>query len=209
MKSNKKFRFVKKSRTLLIIMIASTALFAACGNKTEDKTANEDAAKDSITLAPTATPVPTVTIAAEVDDSAIVYENEKYAFKFTMPDSWKDYTIVTEEWEGISLTDEKSQEITESGPIINIRHPLWTEEAPRQDIPIMIFTLAQWDLVEKEEIGLGAAPIGPSELGRNAEYVFALPARYNYAFITGFEEVDEMIQNSAFEIIDGKSHLDN
>jgi hypothetical protein len=73
----------------------------------------------------------------------------------------------------------------------------------------MIFTLTQWDLVEKEEISLGAAPIGPSELGRNEEYVFALPARYNYAFITGFEEVDEIIQDGAFEIIDGESHLDN
>jgi len=228
MKSNKKFEIIKKSRTLLIIMIASTALLAACGNKAEEDAANnaattenslseedtglgsngttkEDATADSITIVPTTTvtPAPTVTKAAESDDNAdtIVYENEKYGFKFTLPDTWKDYTIVTDEWQGTSLTDQ-SQDVTEKGPIINIRHPLWTEETPRQDIPVMVFTLAQWDLVEKEEISLGAAPIGPSELGRNLEYVFALPARYNFAYLTGFEEVDEIIQSAAFETID-------
>ncbi|MDD2756827.1 MAG: hypothetical protein PHS80_15045, partial [Methanothrix sp.] len=57
-----------------------------------------------------------------------------------------------------------------------------------------IFTLAQWDDLLAEKFHIGAAPIGPSELGRNADYVFALPARYNYAFPTGYEEVDQIIQ---------------
>ena len=35
----------------------------------------------------------------------------------------------------------------------------------------------------------------PSELGRNTSYVFALPARYNYAFPTGYNEVEEILQN--------------
>ena len=29
-----------------------------------------------------------------------------------------------------------------SGPIINIRHPEWMEGKPRQDIPIMVFAVA-------------------------------------------------------------------
>lgn len=78
-----------------------------------------------------------------------------------------------------------------------IRHPKWTADAPRQDIPIMVFTLDQWDQIINEKIAVSAAPLPPSELGRNSKYVFALPARYNFAFITGYEEVDQIIQGGA------------
>lgn len=57
----------------------------------------------------------------------------------------------------------------------------------------MIFTMDQWNLIQQEKLAVGAAPIGPSELGRNATYVFALPARYNYAFLQGFEEVAQIL----------------
>ena len=57
----------------------------------------------------------------------------------------------------------------------------------------MVFTPEQWNLIQKEELAVSAAPIGPSELGQNAKYIFALPARYNYAFPVGFEEVQTII----------------
>ena len=57
----------------------------------------------------------------------------------------------------------------------------------------MVFTIAQWDLVQRMKLSVGAAPIGPSELGHNATYVFALPARYNYAFPTGYQEVERIL----------------
>lgn len=37
---------------------------------------------------------------------------------------------------------------------------------------------------------------GPSKLGSNSVYVFALPPRYNYAFQTGFEEVEEILKGN-------------
>jgi hypothetical protein len=58
----------------------------------------------------------------------------------------------------------------------------------------MIFTRAQWDLLTQDKIHIGAAPINPSELSRNANYVFAIPARYNYAFPLGYEEVENIIK---------------
>ena len=64
-----------------------------------------------------------------------------------------------------------------------------------QDIPVMIFTLNQWEDLWQEKFHIGAAPIPPSELGRNARYVFALPARYNFAFPPGYEEVEQIIQS--------------
>jgi hypothetical protein len=119
-----------------------------------------------------------------------IYKNDQYGFTFALPDTWQGYTIVNGKWEGQPVGSEK---IAVSGPEISIRHPQWTKENPRQDIPIMIFTLAQWQDLQQEKFHIGAAPIGPSELGRNDKYVFALPARYNFAFPTGYEEVEKIL----------------
>ncbi|MGI5891782.1 MAG: hypothetical protein ACOX7H_03470 [Bacillota bacterium] len=134
-----------------------------------------------------------VILSDDEQTSAIIYENMQYGFNFDLPDSWQGYTIVDSQWEGLSVQDPSSQQVVESGPEILIRHPDWTTQNPRQDIPIMIFTLSQWESLEREEFHIGAAPVGPSELGRNNRYVFALPARYNYSFPTGYEEVENIL----------------
>lgn len=128
------------------------------------------------------------------DDSQpeeVEYKNTTYGFIFSLPDEWNGYAIVSSRWEGYQTTDtSKGQIISETGTQIYIRHPLWTAKNPRQDIPIMVFTLSQWADLNNDKFHIGAAPINPSELGRNARYVFALPARYNYAFPIGYEEVE-------------------
>lgn len=132
----------------------------------------------------------------ETDDKltdSILYENTDYGFTFALPNSWKGYEIVSDTWEGIS-NDQQQNAIIENGPLLSIRHPEWTEDKPRQDIPIMVFTLNQWSSLEKEEFHIGAAPIGPRLLGQNNQYVFALPARYNYAFPEGYEEVEKILE---------------
>lgn len=124
-----------------------------------------------------------------------LYENAEYGFTFTLPKSWEGYQIVLNSWEGIA----PDQQQMENGQIILIRHPEWTEAKPRQDIPIMIFTLKQWSSLEKGEFHIGAAPIGPTKLGQNNEYVFALPARYNFAFLEGYEEVETILENNPLQ----------
>ncbi len=141
----------------------------------------------------------------EIQKNSVVYKNDEYGFTFTLPESWKDYSIQNEVWKGELLNDESNADADKdiTGPIIYIRHPQWTKDNPRQDIPIMIFTTKQWEDMENGEFAVGAAPVAPSKLGENSEYVFLLPARYNYAFPTGFEEVSEILQNNpmqAFEI---------
>jgi len=142
------------------------------------------------TAGPTASPTE-----SEEESSSIVYQNEEYGFDFTLPESWKGYTVVTDEWEGLS-SNAQGERVTVTGPEVLIRHPLWTSGTPRQDIPIMVFTLDEWDRLSKDEFHIGAAPIGPSELGRNSKYVFALPARYNFAALTGYEEVDTILSGN-------------
>lgn len=121
----------------------------------------------------------------------VAYENTRYGFSFYLPETWKGYTIVEEEWKGT-----KDGKVAETGPQLLIRHPDWTQKDPRQDIPIMVFTQEQWNSLQKEEFSVSAAPIGPRKLGSNSVYVFALPARYNFAFPTGFEEVEQILKDN-------------
>jgi hypothetical protein len=140
-------------------------------------------------------PIPSIT----GQSASIEYHNTEYGFSLTLPTSWTGYTILTEQWQGLVAAPE-GEAVEEKGLLISIRHPLWTSANPRQDIPIMVFTLSQWDSLQKGNFHIGAAPIGPSELGRNAKYVFALPARYNYAFPTGFEEVEAILESHPLHI---------
>jgi hypothetical protein len=135
-------------------------------------------------------------------NSTIIYENTQYGFRFTLPMSWKGYSIVNGKWDGVALIGPKSGKVIETGKIIYIRHPQWTAKVLRQDIPIMIFTLGQWKSLQKEEFSVGAAPIPPSELGRNSRYVFALPARYNYAFPKGYQEVENILKGNPLQPIE-------
>ncbi|MHB8125353.1 MAG: M56 family metallopeptidase [Desulfitobacteriaceae bacterium] len=137
-----------------------------------------------------------VQLGAYEDTKPKVYENLQYGFKFSLPESWQGNSIITATWEGLSMAGSQGENVVETGPLISIRHPQWTAQNQRQDIPIMIFTRAQWNSLQRGDFHIGAAPIGPSELARNSKYVFALPARYNYAFPTGFEEVENILKNT-------------
>lgn len=129
---------------------------------------------------------------SRTDSNLVVYKNTQYGFNFSLPESWKGYSVITVKWDG---RDTMSGNVTETGSMYSIRHPQWTSTKPRQDIPIMVFTIEQWKLILQETLAVGAAPIGPSELGRNSNYVFALPARYNFAYPLGYKEVEQILQN--------------
>lgn len=140
-----------------------------------------------------------VTLGDYVDTNSILYINTQYGFTFRLPKSWQNYTIVTTNWQGLAIVGPQSGQVVQSGAIISIRSPQWTQAVPRQDIPVMVFTLSQWTSLLREEFSVGAAPIPPSELGRNSLYVFALPARYNYAFPAGFEEVETILNGKPLQ----------
>ena len=127
--------------------------------------------------------------------SAVEYRNTQYDFCLSLPKDWKGYSVLVDEWHGYKLTRREGDVIVAQGPLVIIRHPNWTPEEPRQDIPIMAFTRAQWRAVQKGAFSVSSAPFGPGELGRNHNYVFALPPRYNYAFPMGYEEVERIVKD--------------
>ena len=119
----------------------------------------------------------------------IEYRNAEYGFSLTLPESWKGYRVLWSEWDGSVLTVDGTAERVLRGPRLQIRHPKWTEQNPREDMPIMIFTIAQWN----EGPVVSAAPFGPAELGRNRKYVIAVPPRWDYDFAEGWEEAQKIL----------------
>jgi hypothetical protein len=112
----------------------------------------------------------------------IVYTSRQYGFRLELPPEWKGYAVVMNKWEGQHPGDPMP---SETGPIIVLRDPRWTPAKLYQDIPIMVFTKAQWEQVVSDNLIVSAAPIGPQKIGGNASYVFALPPRY-----AGFTEAE-------------------
>ena len=186
-------KFVNAIIVILVILLAGTISYivfvktsspsvSILAPSRQTQTSNNTSPNSSTTTQPTA---------------SIEYTNMQFGFRVTLPLSWNGYSIVTSTWEGIPVDDPNGQRVT--GTELSIRHPLWTPEDPRQDIPIMIFTPTEWNQTLQEKLSVSAAPIPPSELGMNASYIFALPARYNYAFPTGFEEVQKMIDGKPLQ----------
>ena len=156
--------------------------------------------KDPLTSSPQTDTTTPNSPSSSPDSNSIVYKNTEYGFNFTLPESWKGYSIVSSLWEGLAMESQQSgQTVVETGPIISIRDPKWTAQTPRQDIPIMVFTLDQWNSLQKEVFHIGAAPIRPSELGRNNSYVLALPARYNFAFLERYKEVETILEGKPLQ----------
>ena len=145
-------------------------------------------------VSPSPSPSPSPSMPA----GTIVYSNTMYGFELYLPESWDGYTVVTEQWEGRDITGDGSGSVTVTGPKLLIRSPAWTADTPTQDIPVMVFTPEVWDQVESERIAVSAAPIPPSELGQNTQYVFALPPRYNFAYLPSWEEVQSILDNGGF-----------
>jgi hypothetical protein len=113
----------------------------------------------------------------------IVYTNHKYGFNFYLPASWAGYTIIEQPWN------------PEYGTEVVIRHPLWTEANPREDIPVEVYTHQQWRDIQSGKLNVSAAPFPPSELGHNKRFVFALRPRWNYDFSDGWEEAQTIVDN--------------
>jgi hypothetical protein len=127
---------------------------------------------------------------AEASTEGVEYSNTKYGFRFSLPSGWKGYTIVTDQWEA----SDAQKGTVERGPIVHIRHPDWSKENPRQDIPIMVFTLTQWESVEHGDFFISGAAIVPEELGRNRKYAFAVSRRVEESDAVGAKEVNEILQ---------------
>lgn len=130
--------------------------------------------------------------AVPISTNSIVYTNNELGFNFNLPETWKGYTVANTIWEGNPL---KTGITKQTGNKLIIRNPKWTIDTPYEDIPIMVFSLKQWDSYNAEDFSVSAAPVTATELGRNNVYVFALPPRWNFDNRQGYEEALSIVQS--------------
>ena len=132
---------------------------------------------------------------AHLRQHVLLYRNTQYGFTFVLPRGWKGYWIVRGTWRGFT-TGEHGDETVEHGPVISIRHPEWTAEHERQDIPITVFTRSQWRALHHDRFVVYAAPIGPGEIGRNRKYIFAIGPREINDSVDGSDEVFAILRRN-------------
>lgn len=133
--------------------------------------------------------------------SLVTYSNADYGFTFSLPDDWSGYSIVQNTWQGNPLTTTTKNE---SGPKLLIRNPKWTSAVPYEDIPIMIFTLKQWNSYNAGNFAISAAPINATEIARNNLYVFALPPRWDFDYSEGYVEAENILKTNPLKPFDVK-----
>lgn len=120
------------------------------------------------------------------ENGAVSYVNTRYGFRFDLPGDWKGFCVVQKQ---------RAVGSGEDAPLFLIRNPEYTEDDPREDIPIWAFTREQWKRVMRGELLVSPAPILPDEVGRNTKYVFALPPRYFNDNLPGYKEVFAILQS--------------
>ena len=125
----------------------------------------------------------------------IIYTNVEYGFNFTLPSNWQGYSIIKENWKGTALTGTSTQ----SGPKLLIRNPKWTASAPYQDLPILVFTITEWNAYTAEQFAISAAPIEATELARNNRYVFALPPRWDFDYSLEYKEAQDIMAGNPLQ----------
>ena len=136
--------------------------------------------------------VPVVSVPTSTSTS-VVYTNTELGFTFSLPQDWSGYSVVQSTWTGNNLT---ATTTIETGPTLLLRNPNWTAAVHYEDIPIMVFTLAQWDSYTAGNFATSAAPISATELGRNNLYVFALPPRWDFDYSQGYQEAESILQTN-------------
>ena len=172
-----------KSTLAVAPLLACALLLAGCADPADS---------DDQPPAPTVK-TPALKTRSAGSGSALNYFNARYGFCFALPVNWKGYTVVSEQWRGLILS---SGHIV-NGPEFLLRNPLWTESDRFQDIPIMVFTPAQWKQVDSVEMSVSAAPIGPSKLGQTSRYIFALPPRWiGFTDAVGMQDVQSWMQTN-------------
>lgn len=126
------------------------------------------------------------------------YRNAQYDLTFFLPAGWRGYSVSIMQLEDEKYSPAEDKQIPVGHtPMITLRHPQWQASAPYQDIPILVFTRAQWDALHHGELWPSLFAGGVmEELWHNQGFVFAIFSRYNWGELTGAKEVADIIEQN-------------
>jgi hypothetical protein len=131
-------------------------------------------------------------IPARQSDTPVIYHNDQYGLTFSLPAEWRGYSVLPEKWQSVKYNPDLDKDVVGGhGPIIILRHPMWTVDQVRQDIPILVFTRDQWATDMQDGIFAGGVEY---EISHNARYVFAIHSRFNWDdSVTGWQDAGEIV----------------
>jgi len=126
------------------------------------------------------------------------YRNPQYDFTFFLPASWQGYSVLIQEWEGVSYLPAKdTTAVIARGPIIVLRHPQWKADDPWQDIPIMVYTRGQWEAEKQGKFAPNIAGGVIDEMWHNRKFVFGIYSRHNALdSVKGWQEAADIIERN-------------
>jgi hypothetical protein len=129
---------------------------------------------------------------------SVRYENAEYGLTFLLPESWRGYSVSVWQWDGEKYSAAADKLVVVGhGPMITLRHPRWQTNVPRQDIPILVFTRAQWDELHRGNLWPSLYAGGVmNEMWHNQKHVFAMSSRYNVGELYGTKEVAEVVERN-------------
>lgn len=169
---------------LVLVLIISTISLGGYGvYYLSHKISNVEPVQTASEASSSSTVEAVVATTPEVATGSIVYINEDFGFKLTLPSTWVGYKVSTG-------TVDRGQSVTIT--------PVWsTNDKNREFVPVLIYPKDVWTAWEKNnfEDYKTSAPIGPTERGRNSDFVFATAPRYNFSFGTGTEEVEGIVKS--------------
>ena len=127
------------------------------------------------------------------------YRDARYGLTFFLPSSWRGYSVSVQELEDETYSSAKDKQvIVGHTPMITLQHPQWQATAPYQDIPILVFTRAQWDALHQGQLWPSLFAGGVmDELWHDQRFVFAMSSRYNAADgVRGWKEAADIVEQN-------------
>jgi hypothetical protein len=131
--------------------------------------------------------------------SGLRYHNAQYNLTFSLPANWQGYSVSVQQLDDVKYSPTEDRQIVVGHtPMIILRHPKWQATTPYQDIPILVFTRAQWDDLHHGGLWPSIFAGGMmDELWHNQHFVFAMSSRYNAADeVEGWKDAAAIIKQN-------------
>jgi hypothetical protein len=126
------------------------------------------------------------------------YHDTKTGFTFYLPETWRGYSVLHNEWLGQTYVPANDENITVTrGPVFVLRHPHWTASKMYQDMTLVVYTRSQWDGEKQGTFSCTYFAGGTMvELWHNHNYVLAMSTHEGKAELEGWQEVNEIVSQN-------------
>ena len=126
------------------------------------------------------------------------FYDSKTGFTFYLPETWRGYSVLHNEWQGQTYLPAKDENLTVTrGPVLVLRHPHWAPTKMYQDITLVVYTRSEWDEEKQGKFSCTYFAGGTMvELWHNHNYVLAMSTHEGKAELEGWQEVNQIVSQN-------------